>query len=111
MYMIDDSEQRLYDSAGRWEDREDVYLGQDLTKIDPDISYSDEWGWLVSDFAPVYDSNGNCVCIVGCDVDYSNIAAAKQNFLITSIVGVSGLIVTVLIIGLTIVNLSLQMIH
>ena len=107
MYMVDDSEQTLYDSAGRWEDREDVYLGQDLTKINPNISYSDEWGWLVSDFAPVYDSNGNCVCIVGCDVDYSNIIASKQNFLIMSIAGVSGLIVIVLIIGLTIVNKNL----
>ena len=40
-------------------------------------------------------------------IDYSNIIASKQNFLIMSIAGVSGLIVIVLIIGLTIVNKNL----
>lgn len=85
MYMIDDSEQALYDAAGRWEDREDVYLGKDLTTVEPSISYSDEWGWLVSDFEPVYDSHGKCVCIVGCDVDYTSIANVKKESLIYSV--------------------------
>ncbi len=107
MYMIDDSKQTLYEAAGRWEDREDVYLGKDLTKIDPDISYSDTWGWLVSDFAPVYDSNGNCVCIVGCDVDYSNIANAKIRSLIINVVVVVTTTIIVIIVGLFIISKNL----
>lgn len=84
MFMVDDSEQPLYDAAGRMEAREDVYLGHNLTDVEASVSYSDEWGWLVSDFEPVYDSHGNCVCIVGCDVDYSTIVAARWQSLIYS---------------------------
>ena len=107
MYMIDDYEQTLYEATGRWEDREDVYLGQDLTKIDPDISYSDTWGWLVSNFAPVYDSNGNCVCIVGCDVDYSNIVNAKIRSLVINVIVVVITTIIVIIAGLFIISKNL----
>jgi diguanylate cyclase (GGDEF)-like protein len=104
MYLVDDSEQTLYDSAGRWEDREEEYLGKDLIEAEPSISYSDEWGWLVSYFAPVYDSRGNCVCIVGCDVEYKDIIAAKNIYLTYDIIGIVALASIVMLISLYIVN-------
>ena len=85
MFICDDSTNDLYDCAGRYEEREEEFLGQDLTTVEPTVSYSDEWGWLASDYAPVYDSHGNIVALVGCDVDYTNIVEAKRESLIWTI--------------------------
>ena len=104
MYMIDDYNETLYDGAGRFEDREHEYFGKDLTKVEPTISYSEEWGWLVSDFTPVYDSHGKAVCIVGCDIDYTIIANAKTNALIVDILVVVVIMIIVIIIGLFVIS-------
>lgn len=107
MFMIDDLNEALYDCAGRFEEREEVYLGHDLAFVDPNISYSPEWGWLVSAFAPVYDSNGEIVCIVGCDIDYSTIAKAKTDALSMDIFLVLIITVCVIAVALFIVNRSI----
>ena len=67
MYLVDDKENPIYET-GYYEDREAEFYGMDISKLEePTISYGD-WGWLCSDFKPVYASDGTCVCIVGCDV-------------------------------------------
>lgn len=109
MFLVDDSEQTFYDATGRYEDRETEYLGQDLTKTKPSISYSDEWGWLVSDFVPVYDSEGNCVCIVGCDVEYATVIKERTRFLIYDVVGVVVLSVIVMAGALMFINKTMVM--
>jgi len=99
MFMIDDSNETLYDSAGRWEDREAEYIGSELWNIEPTIAYSEEWGWLCSDFAPVYDSNEEVVCIVGCDIEYEDIATAKFQYLLYDILVVFIIAVFMIVIA------------
>ena len=109
MFLIDDSSNDLYDCAGRWEAREAEYLGEDLTQVEPTISYSDEWGWLVSDFAPVYDSHGNAVCIVGCDVRYDDIVAAKVKFVTYAVFGT--VLLALLVIGVSLIIINKHLIN
>ena len=104
MFLTDDPNETLYDSAGRYEEREAEFLGQDLIDVEPTISYSDEWGWLCSDYAPIYDSNGDVVALVGCDVDYTAMANAKQKVLVTNITIISIISAILIVVSLIIVN-------
>ena len=96
MYMVDSSDEPVYES-GSYEDREEAFLGQDLVNIEPTISYSEKWGWLCTDYAPVYDSDGNCVCVVGCDVDVDDMVSARRQFVLYVILGAAGLMILVTI--------------
>ena len=44
----------------------------DITSLEEPTISNGDWGWLCSDFKPVYDSKGECVCIVGCDYDMND---------------------------------------
>ena len=60
MYLVDDDENPIYET-GYYEERELELRGIDISQLpEPTISHGD-WGWLCSDFKPVYDSEGNCV--------------------------------------------------
>jgi len=86
MYLIDDKENPIYET-GYYEEREAELMGTDITDLpEPTISNGD-WGWLCSDFKPVYSSDGQCVCIVGCDVGMDDIMAERQRLLIILVVG------------------------
>lgn len=91
MYIIDDSNSELY-IMGYYEIREKEFTDKDITHLDePVISYGD-WGWLCSYYSIVYDSKGNPVCLVGCDVDMNEIMHERYKFLatfITLIIGIS----------------------
>ena len=81
MYLVDDKENPIYET-GYYEEREPELLGMDITNLpEPTISKGD-WGWLCSDFKPVYSSDGECICIVGCDVGMDDIMAERQRLLI-----------------------------
>ena len=74
MYLVDDKDNPIYET-GYYEEREAELRGMDIANLpEPTISNGD-WGWLCSDFKPVYDSKGECVCIVGCDVGMDDIMA------------------------------------
>ena len=94
MYMVDTSDEPIYES-GSFEEREEAFLGKDLVNIGPTISYSDTWGWLCTDYAPVYDSDGNCVCVVGCDVAVDDMVSARRSFLLYVTLGAAGMILLV----------------
>ena len=49
-------------------------------KIDPIIT-NDSYGYLLTVYQPVYDSNNNTVCYVGADVDMGNLIAEERSFL------------------------------
>ncbi|MCR5543394.1 MAG: GGDEF domain-containing protein [Eubacterium sp.] len=108
MYLIDDLDNPIYE-MGYYEDRESDLLGIDITNMsEPTISNGD-WGWLCSDFKPVYDSTGECVCVVGCDIGMDDVMAERQRLLIYFLVGatiftVVGLTVSVLFINRVVVN-------
>ncbi|MBR1476960.1 MAG: HD domain-containing protein [Lachnospiraceae bacterium] len=51
------------------------------------IITNDTWGWLLTAYYPVYDSEGICVCYVGADIDLELINKKVQNY-VTEIVSV-----------------------
>ncbi|MBQ7706365.1 MAG: sensor domain-containing diguanylate cyclase [Lachnospiraceae bacterium] len=86
MYLIDEEDIELYET-GYYEEREKELRGIDLENLpEPTISNGD-WGWLCSDFKPVYDSNGNCVCLVGCDFDMNDVMRERGKLLILLLLG------------------------
>ena len=86
MYLVDDKENPIYET-GYYEEREAELIGMDIANLpEPTISNGD-WGWLCSDFKPVYASDGECVCIVGCDVGMDDIMAERQRLLVIIIAG------------------------
>lgn len=95
MYLIDSTEEPLYES-GTYEIREEQLINTEILDIQPTISYSDTWGWLCSDYAPIYDSTGNCVAIVGCDIDVQNMISARHTYLFYIIL--TALFISILII-------------
>ena len=81
MYLVDDAENPIYET-GYYEQRETELRGVDLTAMpEPTISNGD-WGWLCSDFKPVYASDGSCVCIVGCDIGMDDVMAERQRLML-----------------------------
>ena len=57
----------------------DVLLrGEDIDTI---IS-NDEYGWLLTEFEPVYDSSGKCVCYVACDVAMNDVGHYEVDFIV-----------------------------
>lgn len=86
MYLVDDKENPIYET-GYYEEREPELLGRDIAALpEPTISNGD-WGWLCSDFKPVYSSDGECICIVGCDIGMDDVMAERQKLLIFLIAG------------------------
>ena len=77
MYLVDDYENPVYET-GYYELREPEFAGIDPDgEIDPVISNGD-WGWLCSGYAPVYDSDGNYICHVGCDVQMEDVMRERR---------------------------------
>ena len=103
MYLIDDKENPLYET-GYYEEREAELRGVDLTRMpEPTISHGD-WGWLCSDFKPVYDRNGNCVCIVGCDIGMDDVMAERQRLLILLVIGTLIFVTLILLAAMYYIN-------
>ena len=86
MYLVDDKENPIYET-GYYEEREAELRGVELVNMpEPTISNGD-WGWLCSDFKPVYSSDGECVCIVGCDIGMDDVMAERQRLLLLLVGG------------------------
>lgn len=103
MYLVDDETTPLYET-GYYEEREPELRGMDISDLpEPTISNGD-WGWLCSDFKPVYSSDGECVCIVGCDIGMDDVMSERQKLLIVLIVG--ALVFTSLVLAAAIMFVS-----
>ncbi len=86
MYLVDDSTSEIY-VTGYYEKREAELRGKDIAALpEPTISHGD-WGWLCSDFKPVYNSDGDCVCIVGCDVGMDDVMKERHTLLAYLFIG------------------------
>ena len=103
MYMIDDSSVEIYES-GYYEQREKEFSGKDLTNLEKSVLNHSDYGWLYSNFAPIYDSNGDCVAIVGCDIDLETVIADRRNILTFIIIWVTVLIICSIISILIIIT-------
>ena len=102
-YLIDDWNEPLY-STGLWEEREGELLNKDIRDGKTAAISNGDWGWLCSGYYSVYDSNGNYVCVVGCDTDMGAIMQSRREFIVISIASVFGLLVAALIITTIVVN-------
>ena len=103
MYLIDDESTSLTE-FGYYEERETELMGMDLTALpEPTISNGD-WGWLCSDFKPVYASDGSCVCIVGCDIGMDDVMKERKNFRISLIIATLLLTAVVLFCAMLFIN-------
>ena len=86
MYLIDDESTEIYET-GYYEERELELRGIDLTAMNEPMISRGDWGWLCSAFYPVYDSNGNCVCVAGCDFGMDDVMAQRYQLLAYIIIG------------------------
>ena len=95
MYLMDDDENPIY-QTGYYELREAELMGVDASaEIEPTISHGD-WGWLCSAYVPLYDSEGNLICQVGCDVGMDDIMKERRVNLMYILLGAIVLTVIVL---------------
>ena len=105
MYLVDDKENPIYET-GYYEEREAELKGMDLTNMpEPTISHGD-WGWLCSDFKPVYTSDGRCICIVGCDIGMDDVMAERRNLLFLLVAGTIILASVILTAAVLFINKS-----
>ena len=97
IYLIDDDENPLYTTGSIEED----YLEIDGTTgmVPPAISNTD-WGWLCSAYAPVYDSEGQLICHVGCDIDMDDVMASRTRALLFDIFGSAAFTLLVMLLAI-----------
>ncbi|HUU75509.1 MAG TPA: methyl-accepting chemotaxis protein [Methanoregulaceae archaeon] len=65
----------VYDSP----DKDEIFMALSVPTASRDI-YTDKWGTFVSGYAPVRDSNGNTVAVLGIDVEASRLVASSKGF-------------------------------
>ena len=75
---------------------DDLLAGKE---IDPIIT-DDTYGWLLSSYVPVYDSNNRCKCYVCVDVSMPNISDIERTFTFKITTILLGFLVTVLTLSI-----------
>lgn len=77
MYLMDDSSNPCY-QTGYFEEREPEFLDTSPADAAEPTITNGVWGWLCSAYAPVYNSENQIVCYVGCDVDMEEIMTKRH---------------------------------
>ena len=67
--------------------------------IDPIIT-DDTYGWLLSDYEPVYDSDGNCVCYACTDINMQEVNLDRVRFLTKVASLFIGFFIMILVLGM-----------
>ncbi|MBR3279105.1 MAG: HD domain-containing protein [Lachnospiraceae bacterium] len=75
---------------------EDLLAGREIEPIITDDTY----GWLLSSYVPVYDSNNRCKCYVCVDVAMPNIADIERTFTFKIATILLGFLITVLTLSI-----------
>ncbi len=103
MYLLDADDVPVYET-GLYEEREKEFLGVDAhDEIEPAIS-NGSWGWLCSAYSPVYDSNGELICTVGCDLDMEDVVNGRRLYFLF-------LIITTVLLIIIIHAVAVEFIH
>ena len=71
----------------------DLLLGKEIAPIES----NDQFGWLLTYYHPVFDSNGNCQCYVGVDISMNLLKAYRTTFLYRTVM--LSVIAVIIIIG------------
>lgn len=67
-----------YEVEGLEEEMESAFSGKSAYNPDP---YTDQWGTFISAYAPIQDSNGKIVAILGVDLAVDNVFAAQKKLM------------------------------
>ncbi len=70
--------------------------GEDI----PSIITNDSYGWLLTSYTPVYDSEGRCVCYAAADISMTQLITESYSFLAKQISLFTGFFILVLAVGL-----------
>ena len=68
-------------------------------RIEPFIS-NEYYGWLLTSFIPVYNSDGETVCYACADVSMKYLGVYRRNFVVRILILCSGMIVVIIVTGL-----------
>ena len=60
----------------------DLLLGNEIEPLES----NDQYGWLLTYYHPVFDSNGKCQCYVGVDISMDLLTSYKMQFLLRTII-------------------------
>lgn len=88
-YVIDTADEDPETYGTMLDDEEDIKIIKEVVAtgeihVDDEI-VTDEWGSIISAYAPVHDSNGKVIAVVGADYDAANVQA-KLNFLLVEFI-------------------------
>ena len=72
---------------------DDLLQGKEIEPLES----NDAWGWLLTYYHPVFDSNGKCQCYVGVDISMDLLKAYKIRFLFR--ITILSLIFVIVIVG------------
>lgn len=75
---------------------DDLLAGKEI----PPVISNETYGWLLTLYKPIYDSNGNCVCYAAVDISMQNFVQSETGFLarvISLFLGVFVLIVAIVL--------------
>lgn len=97
LYLIDDDNNPLYVTGSTEEDN--LELGGATGIVPPSISNT-EWGWLCSAYAPVFDSNGQVVCHIGCDINMDEVMASRIRSLLYDILGSAAFTLLIMLLAI-----------
>ena len=105
MYLVDSDDVPLSE-LGYFEPREKEFEGTNADKtIQPVISEGD-WGWLCSSYAPIYDSDGDVICHVGCDIDMEDVMHDRSIYMTAIALASAAYMIIVLVIAIRLVKKS-----
>ncbi len=103
MYLLDADDVPVYET-GLYEEREQEFINVSAyDEVEPDIS-NGSWGWLCSAYSPVYDSEGQLICTVGCDLSMDDAMVNRRAYFLS-------LIITTVILTLIILAGAVKFVH
>lgn len=101
------------ESKANWDEKDLFYINESIrnkTITSAKISYNETYGWMVTSYAPVTNSQGKVIAILGCDFDAENLIQEIRNYRILIILSGIGLLIVSIIALYFIVSKSLRVI-
>ncbi|MHC1704914.1 MAG: methyl-accepting chemotaxis protein [Tenuifilaceae bacterium] len=117
-YAIEGGDQKAEDysqmgSKANWDENDLYFINKsinDKTINSAKISYNETYGWMVSSYAPVVNSKGKVVAVLGCDFDASSLINEIRNYRILIILSGIGLLILSIFALYIIVSKSIRII-
>ena len=110
IFDLDTEEVEGYEPGDRIEIEEafypymdDILAGNEIEPIESD----DTFGWLITAYAPVKDSDGNTVCYVGADASLKYLSEFVRGFFLKVLLIFSGFFVLIIAVGIWMTSMDL----